>query len=206
MSKSPAKLVVFETERLAVRKSTIEDVEIFYRLWTNPQIMSNIGYPNGMLVTHADVESQIYEGEPTEFQSLLVVTIKLTGQAIGECMMRQSGLDGIAETDVKLLPEFWGNKYGVEVKRGMLDYLFTHTDCQAVEATPNVGNIASIKMQEAVGGVCVGESIYEFPESERSYTTQVHHYIFWISRENWKMQHDGALRLSSLIERKVICS
>ena len=94
--------------------------------------------------------------------------IKSTGQAIGECKLHWPDREGIAATDVKLLPEFWGNKYGVEVKRGLLDYLFTHTECLAVDASPNVGNLASIKMQEAVGGVCVGESIYEFPESNAS--------------------------------------
>ena len=32
--------------------------------------------------------------------------------------------EGLSTTDVKLLPEFWGNKYGVEIKRALLDYLF----------------------------------------------------------------------------------
>jgi len=94
--------------------------------------------------------------------------------------------DGIATTDIKLLPEFRGSRYGVEIKRGLLDYLFTHTECLSVEASPNVSNVASIKMQEAVGGVRVGESFYQFPESMQGYTTPVHHYLYWVSRENWQ--------------------
>ena len=31
--------LVFETERLAVRAATEEDVELLYALWTNPQVM-----------------------------------------------------------------------------------------------------------------------------------------------------------------------
>jgi RimJ/RimL family protein N-acetyltransferase len=57
--------------------------------------------------------------------------------------------------------------YGVEIKQALVDYLFTHTDCSAVEATPNVENKASIKMQEAVGGVCLGEATFQVPESRR---------------------------------------
>jgi RimJ/RimL family protein N-acetyltransferase len=144
----------------------------------------------GLPVSREDVIRQISEGGPSKFQHLLIVTLKSTGQAIGKCKLHQPDLNGIAATDVKLLPEFWGNKYGVEIKRGMLDYLFTHTTCQEVEATPNLENIASNRMQEAVGGVCIGKCIYEFPESMRGYTTPVHHAIFRVSREKWKMQRE----------------
>ena len=183
-------IIVFETERLVVRLATVEDVEIFYRLWTNRQIMANVGFPYGLPITRADVKYKISLGGPSEFEQLLIVVIKTTGQAIGECKLHRPDRDGIAATDVKLLLEFWGNHYGVEVKHGLLEHLFTHTDCESVEATPNVGNIPSIKMQEAVGGVRVGESIYEFPESERSYTAPVHHYIYRVSRENWEKRQE----------------
>jgi RimJ/RimL family protein N-acetyltransferase len=87
---------------------------------------------------------------------------------------------------VKLLPAYWGNKYGVEIKQALLDYLFTNTSCSAVEATPNVENSASIKMQEAVGGVRVGEDTFQVPESKREYATPVHHYIYHVRREKWE--------------------
>jgi RimJ/RimL family protein N-acetyltransferase len=54
--------------------------------------------------------------------------------------------DGIASTDIKLLPAYWGQRYGSEIKKGLVDYLFTNTDCLAVEASPNVNNIASIRL------------------------------------------------------------
>jgi RimJ/RimL family protein N-acetyltransferase len=184
--------IVFETERLAVRLATLEDAGIFHRLWTDPQTMSNVGFPYGLPVTLEDVKRKISMGGISEFQQLLIVEIKSTGEVIGECKLHRPDRDGIAATDVKLLPEFRGNRYGLELKRGMLDYLFTHTDCKEIEATPNVGNIASIKMQEAVGGVQVGESVYEFPESERSYTTPVHHYIFRVSRDTWQKRQEQA--------------
>ncbi len=135
--------VVFETKRITVRLATVEDIEIFYRLWTDPQIMSNVGYPNGLPITRENIKCQISEGGISEFQQLLIVAIKSTGQTIGECKLHWPDRDGIATTDVKLLPEFWGSKYGVEVKHGLLDYLFTHTECLAVDASPNVGNIVS---------------------------------------------------------------
>jgi len=93
---------------------------------------------------------------------------------------------GISRTDVKLLPEFWGCRYGAEVKQGLVDYLFAHTDCQAIEGTPNIKNHASIKMQEAVGAVRIGQNTFRFPESMASFTTPVHHYIYHVFRQDWE--------------------
>ena len=66
--------VVFKTKRITVRLATVEDIEIFYRLWTDPQIMSNVGYPNGLSITREDIKCQISEGGTSEFQQLLIVT------------------------------------------------------------------------------------------------------------------------------------
>jgi RimJ/RimL family protein N-acetyltransferase len=93
--------------------------------------------------------------------------------------------EGVSRTDVKLLPAYWGHKYGVEIKQALVDYLFLHTDCAAVEGTPNVANIASIKMQEAVGAVRVGEDTFHFPIARAALTTPVHHYIYHVTRATW---------------------
>jgi RimJ/RimL family protein N-acetyltransferase len=105
---------------------------------------------------------------------------------IGECKLGLTDENGVSETDVKILPEYWGHRYGVEIKSALLDYLFTHTDCVAVRATPNKNNMASINMQEAVGGKCIGEDICVFPEKMRSFTIDVPHYIYMVYREDWE--------------------
>jgi RimJ/RimL family protein N-acetyltransferase len=177
---------VLETERLVVRRATADDVELYCELWNEPRVMGNVGFPHGLRVTKAQVTDLIQEQDDSAFDCLLVVELKGQGQTIGECKLGTPDEQGIAETDVKLLPSFWGHKYGVEIKRGLVDYLFTHTGCAAVQATPNVGNIASIKMQEAVGGVRVGEDVFEFPESMRDFTAPVHCYIYRVYREAWE--------------------
>jgi RimJ/RimL family protein N-acetyltransferase len=60
----------------------------------------------------------------------------------------------------------------------LLDYLFRHTFCVAVEATLNVENTPSIKLQEAVGGVHMDESTFQVPESMQNIMIPVHHYIY----------------------------
>lgn len=178
--------MVFETDRLIVRLATTDDVGLFFDLWTNPDVMVNVGFPNGLPISRDDVRKQIESEGNSEFDRLLVIVLKETGQCVGECRMRRPDGSGVAGTDVKLLPGFWGHRYGVETKRALVSHLFTHTDCDAVEASPNVANIASIRMQEAVGAVRVGEAVYEFPEAMRDYTTPVHHYTYRIDRRHWK--------------------
>ena len=181
-------MIVFETKRLVVRTPTGADVDVFYDLWTNPQVMANVGFPQGLRITRGEIEERILKQDEAEFEALLVVALRTTGQAIGECHMHRPGTEGIAVPDVKLLPAFWGNKFGVEVLRGLLAFIFTHTDCVAVQGTPNIANIASIKMQEAVGAVRTGEGVYEFPESMRAFTAAVHHHIYRVYREDWQQE------------------
>jgi RimJ/RimL family protein N-acetyltransferase len=169
-----------------IRTATEQDVDLLYELWTDPRVMANVGFPHGLRITRRQIEQQLQEPFESEFERVLMVELKAGGQALGQCIMHAPNQAGIAETDIKLLPAFWGHKYGVEIKRGLITHLFTHTACTAVEATPNVGNVASIKMQEAVGGVRVGEEVYEFPESMRDYTVPVHHYIYRVYRRDWK--------------------
>lgn len=184
MSLNP--IVVFDTERLMVRTASAEDVDVFYDLWTNPQVMAYVGFPQGLRIARDELQKKLSQQGGSEFEQLLVIELKTTGQAIGECKLSRPNEEGIAEPDIKLLPAFWGHRYGVEVWRQLVTYQFTHTDCEAVQATPNVNNRASIKMQEAVGGVRMGEDVYEFPESMRDYTTPVHCYIYRLYRADWQ--------------------
>lgn len=178
---------VFETDRLVVQTAAPGDEQFFLHLWRDPRVMSNVGFPQGLRITEAEIRAKLEDQNRSDdiFRRWLVIVLKETGEIVGECMMQRPD-EGIAKTDVKLLPDYWGNKYGVEIKRGLLDYLFTHTECLAVEASPNVKNIASIKMQEAVGGVRIKEMVHAFPEEMRDYTVPVHAVIYRVYREAWE--------------------
>lgn len=180
--------MVFETPRLIIRKATTsnEDVEMFFNLWTNPRVMVYVGFPDGLKITHEEIKENISGEDNTEFNKKLVVILKDGAHLIGECKLGLPDQDGISETDVKLFPERWDNKYGVELKQGLVGYLFTHTDCKTITASPNKNNIASHKMQEAVGGKKVGEGLYKFPEKMRDYTIDVPYYVYIVTREDWE--------------------
>jgi ribosomal-protein-alanine N-acetyltransferase len=184
---------VLETGRLAVRFATIEDVDFFYALWTEPQVMKFVGFPYGLRLERSELEGKLSKQGSSEFDHLLVLELKTTGQAIGECYLSSPNEDGISEPDVKLLPQFWGHKYGVEAWRALVDYQFTHTACTAVQGTPNIENLASIKMQEAVGAVRIDEGTYQFPEVMRSFTQPVHYCTYRLLRVDWERNRSSGL-------------
>ena len=149
-------------------------------------MMRNVGFPEGLPITEDEIEKKLLDQPDSDLDRLLVVILKTTGNTIGECKMYTPDEEGVSETDVKLLPEYWGNGYGREIKSGLLDQLFARTDCECVQATPNVKNTASIRMQEAVGGLRTGEDTCRFPEEMRSFTVPVRHYIYRVYREAWE--------------------
>lgn len=176
--------IIFTTPRLIIRTATLDDANFLYQLWTNPAVMTNVGFPQGLRTSRAKIAAQIASHEEPPFNQVLIACLQ-DDTVIGQCKMTLPNKDGISTTDVKLHPDHWGHKYGIEIKRGLLDYLFRKTDCIAVEATPKVENVASIKMQEAVGGIRVGEGVFEFPEEMRDHTKPVPHYIYRVYRAHW---------------------
>jgi RimJ/RimL family protein N-acetyltransferase len=163
-------------------------VELFYKLWTDPKVMTFVGFPSGLRITPDEIRTGIGKEDESEYNKKLIVQLKDSQQLIGECKLGLPDDDSISETDVKLMPQFWGQGYGTEVKQGLVEYLFTHADCRAVQGTPNQNNIASQKMQEAVGARKIGEGVFCFPEKMKDYTCDVPYYCYRVYREDWDRQ------------------
>ncbi len=180
--------MIFETKRLYVRRPTTkdEDVNFYFHLWNDPRVMSNVGFPKGLMIRREDIIAQLARADHTEYDKTLIVIQKETDKQVGECKLGRSNEEGVAHTDVKLMPEFWGKGYGVEIKQALVDYLFTHTQCNAIEASPNQDNVASQKMQEKVGAKRIKEGTYHFPEHMRSYTKDIDVYIYRLTRSDWE--------------------
>ena len=77
--------MIFETERLVVRLATVDDVDLIYELWTDPRVMTNVGFPTGLRITRDKVRDDVAGRGASEFDQLLIVELKATGRAIGQC-------------------------------------------------------------------------------------------------------------------------
>ncbi len=182
----PDPKTVFETERLIIRLAAEADADFYHTLWTHPQVMKNVGFPQGLPITREEIRERLVQAPESEFNRLLVVAQRATGESIGECKLAWPDDEGIAEPDIKLLPEYWGQGYGREIWTALIAYQFEHTDCAAVQTTPNIHNPAAIRLYESVGARRLDKGVFRFPEKMQEYTTPVHHYRYRLTREDWK--------------------
>lgn len=205
--------VVFGTPRLRVRlaRPTDADVRLLVSLWNDPRVMANVGFPGGLHVTEEQVRRQL-EGNVAGMQEdtargavapvpgvaaspldrRLVAERVEDGALIGECKVGSPDAEGVAHTDVKLLPEYWRRGYGTEIKRGLLDWLFTHTPCRGVRATPNVANVASQRMQAAVGGEAVRRDVFPAARKLAADATDVEFIEYVVCRSVWERRQRGS--------------
>ncbi|MDF1544672.1 MAG: GNAT family protein [bacterium] len=176
------------TERLSIRAALpqTEDIEFFLKHWNDGRVMKLVGFPQGLRIDREQIRKQFESYGSEEFNRTLVVSLADSGVIIGECKLGLPDDEGLANTDVKLSPKFWGNAYGQEIKRALVSYLFEHTDCAGVQGTPHRDNAASIKMQESVGAKRIKEITHEFPEHTGDYTCDLNLYLYIVSREDWK--------------------
>jgi RimJ/RimL family protein N-acetyltransferase len=179
---------LIETERLCIRPAIVDqdDIEFLVQLWNTPEVMRYVGFPFGLKTTFSKVESQLKKYGTGVFDRVLLICLKATNETIGECELGSPNQDGIAHTDIKLGPKYWGSGFGKETKFALVDYLFNQTTCTGIRATPNKLNIASIKMQEAVGGRPINEDCYKFPSEMKEYAQDVEFIEYVVSRSDWK--------------------
>lgn len=178
----------FETTQLVIRPAVAEseDVAFLYQLWTDPEVMRFVGFPKGLRTSLSEIKAQLEGYGPGEFDRTLIVFKRQDGVRVGECKLGSADEEGIAHTDVKLLPKYQGMGYGKEIKQALLDYLFTQTTCSGVRATPNQLNAASIRMQESVGGRRIKEGVHSFPEQMREFTCDVPYVEYVVFRKEWE--------------------
>ena len=112
--------------------------------------------------------------------------LRANGEPIGQCMLGTPDSIGVCEPDIKLAPTFCGRGYGRELWAALIDQLFLHSSCAVVRGTPNVANVASIRMQESAGMARVGEEVSEFPASMGAFTAAVPCFLYEITRDEWR--------------------
>jgi len=183
--------MIIETARLVIRlpDCSERDIQMYYDLWNSQEVMSLVGFPQGLLIQREEIRKKIFAAGDRIFNRTLVIELKKNFLPIGEAKMNLPDETNIARTDIKILPNYWNNGFGKEVKSALVDYIFENTTAIAVEATPNKKNLASQKIQKFVGASKVGESVYCFPDKMRSYTKDVEYCIFRLYRDVWQKRN-----------------
>ena len=111
------------TPRLTIRRASPcqPDIELLLKLWTDPAVMTNVGFPQGLDISAENIERQLRKQDVSEFDCVLIVAVNQTDELIGQAKLGYPNDRGVADTDIKLLPAYWGKGYGTEIKRALLD-------------------------------------------------------------------------------------
>lgn len=136
-------MLLFETDRLLVKRFTTEDVDAFYQINSNPDTMRFI-----RPVKNRD-ESDQFLLENLQFYldaSVLgrfAVIEKLTHMIIGTFSFLYLSGDADFHVGYALLPEAWGKGYATELVGKGIDYFFQKTIHPTVYAITESENMAS---------------------------------------------------------------
>ena len=145
------KMIIFETERLILRKWTVNDADDFYEIDSNPNVTTPIGWG-----THKNKNKSL------KFVNILIkkdtewaIVNKENNKAIG-CIgynydsMRKCSVSS-RNTIFALNESYWGSRFCSEAVKRIMKYLFEDEDIKILVAQHFSYNIRSKKVIERCG-------------------------------------------------------
>jgi len=149
---------VFETERLIIRPTTIEDARFILELMNTPKWLANIGDRN--VKTEAAALTYINEKMKPQLERLgysnYTISRKDDNIKIGTCgLYDREGLEGI-DIGFSLLPEYEKQGYAFEASQKIRDAAFNDFGIESICAITTKENIPSQRLLEKLGLLLVG--------------------------------------------------
>lgn len=139
---------VLETKRLVLRAPRLEDAKCVAALANDRRIAENtrrIPHP----YSRADAEDFISSVNVANGETAFLITLA-DGTIMGACGLAMT--DGPApELGYWLGNAYWGQGYGTEAVRAVIDYAFTEREHEALQAGARVTNPASRRILEKCG-------------------------------------------------------
>ena len=144
-------MLLFETERLLVRRFTADDAESFFRFNSHPEVMRYIRPVKNREECDAFLQENLNLYQDGSVLGRYMVTEKTTGDFIGSfSLLYMSGSDDI-HIGYGLMPENWNRGYAVELLKSGVNYFFANTERKILFAITEPANTASQKVLEKAG-------------------------------------------------------
>ena len=144
---------VLETDRLVLRKVSIDDAEFILELLNEPSFLRFIGDKG--VRTLDDAREYILQGPVASYEKfgfgLLLVEQKESGLPIGMCGLLKRDVLEYVDIGYALLPEFWSKGYALESASAVMSYAREKLGAKRVLAVVNADNQSSIRLLEKLG-------------------------------------------------------
>jgi len=144
---------VLETERLVLRKISVDDAEFIIELLNQPSFLRYIG--DKEVRNAADAVRYIETGPLASYQrfgfGLYLVELKEPEVSIGICGLLKR--DSLPDVDVgfAFLPSYWSQGYAFEAASAVITYGRDVLGLQRIIAITSLDNSASMRLLEKIG-------------------------------------------------------
>lgn len=144
---------IIETERLALRRLTLEDAEFIRELVNEPSWIRFIG--DRGVRTAEQARTYLENGPIAMYRrcgfGLWLVEIKATGEPVGICgLIKRDTLEDV-DIGFAFLPRYWGRGYALESARAVMDYGRQILELDRIVAITSPDNASSIRLLERIG-------------------------------------------------------
>lgn len=137
---------LFNTERLVIRPLELTDLDSFYDMQSNPNVMRFIKKTMNREESIKELNRFInYYQEKEIYFKIWAVETKLEQQFIGICGVYKNDKSEF-EIAYRLRELYWGKGYGKEIAKGLINYCFQILNLPELTGYVVLGNKGSIKI------------------------------------------------------------
>ena len=169
---------MIETERLILRNYTPEDFDALFEIMSDSETMQHYPSPFDEERTRNWIKWNLENYKKYGF-GLWAVTLKETGEFIGDCGITIQNIDGelLPEIGYHINKKYWRKGFAKEAAKACRDWFFINTKYDAIYSYMKYTNVASYKTAITNGMKKVKE--YADPKNEISYA-------YAITRGEWE--------------------
>lgn len=147
------RLPTIETSRLSLRWISLDDVDAFYAIYSNPEVMRYWSTPPlADRAAASKLVSEIHEGFKRRELFKWGIALRTDNTLIGSVtLFHPDFIHRRAEIGYALGRAHWGNGYMQETLKAVLNHAFTVLNLHRIEADVDPRNAASIRTLERLG-------------------------------------------------------
>jgi len=169
----------FKTKRLIIRKLKESDIDGFYDMQSNPNVMKHIKKHMNRNESELELQRFInYYTDKNTFFNIWVVEKILTNEFIGICGVYENDKSEF-EIAYRLREKYWKKGFGNEIAKELINHCFEKEKLSEISAYVRIENSSSVNILEKEM-----EFVTEFYcEKAKSYEK-----LYRLKKENWLQQ------------------
>jgi ribosomal-protein-alanine N-acetyltransferase len=148
-------MIVFETQRLKVRQYTVADMENFYLLNSDHEVMQYIRPVKNRMETDVFLRQILQQTKEKPLVGRWAIDEKEASVAIGSFAIIPVDNTDRMQLGYALLKSSWGKGYATELVEAGLKYIFTKTTLQEIYALTEIPNTVSQRVLIKSGFRCL---------------------------------------------------